>query len=394
MRDTGSRVSLGADTVRQPGDAAWVVGQNPKTLKTRLSSRFRWCLYDDGRAAGAGAEGVDVATADLISRARAGDGEAFQALTEPYGRELHVHCYRMLGSVQDAEDALQDTLVAAWQGLGGFGGHASIRTWLYRIATNKCLNALRAARRRPAKAWDIPGIEPPVPTRLGTAVWLGPFPDTLLDGALDLPVGPEARYEQTESISLAFVAALQVLPPRQLAVLILRDVLGFRANEVAEMLDATLPSVNSALLRARSGLEQRRARLRQETSPAAGSPQEDAIVARFVGAYESADLPALVELFTDDIFLSMPPMPLEYEGRDLVTRFFELLLVPGRRYSVIPTRANGQPAFGAYVLGPDRTRRATGLFVVTLAGDRIRAMTRFESSEFARFGLPLSLPGR
>jgi RNA polymerase sigma-70 factor (TIGR02960 family) len=335
---------------------------------------------------------VDVVTVDLISRARAGDGEAFRALTEPYRRELHVHCYRMLGSVQDAEDALQDTLVAAWQGLGGFGEHASIRTWLYRIATNQCLNAVRAARRRPAKAWDIPGVEPPEPTRLGSAVWLGPFPDALMDGAFDLPVGPEARYEQTESISLAFVAALQVLPPRQLAVLILRDVLGFRANEVADMLDTTLPSVNSALLRARSSLDQRRAQLRQEKSPTAGSPQEDAIVARFVGAYESADIEALVELFTDDIFLSMPPMPLEYEGRDLVTRFFELLLVAGRRYSLVATRANGQPAFGAYVLGPDRIRHATGLFAVTLAGDRIRAMTRFENSEFAWFGLPLSLP--
>jgi RNA polymerase sigma-70 factor (TIGR02960 family) len=333
---------------------------------------------------------VDVVTVDLISRARAGDGEAFRALTEPYRRELQVHCYRMLGSVQDAEDALQDTMVAAWRGLAGFGEQASIRTWLYRIATNQCLNAVRAARRRPAKAWDIPGVEPPEPTRLGSAPWLGPLPDAFLDGAFDLPVGPEARYEQTESISLAFVAALQVLPPRQLAVLILRDVLGFRANEVADMLDTTLPSVNSALLRARSSLDQQRERLRQGTSP---SPQEDAIVARFVGAYESADIDALVELFTDDVFLSMPPMPLEYEGRDLVTKFFALLLIPGRRYSLVPTRANGQPAFGAYVRRPDGVRHATGLFAVTLAGDRIRAMTRFENSELPWFGLPLSLPG-
>jgi RNA polymerase sigma-70 factor (ECF subfamily) len=336
---------------------------------------------------------VDVVTDDLISRARAGDGDAFRALSEPYRRELHVHCYRMLGSVQDAEDALQDTLIAAWQGLAGFGERASIRTWLYRIATNKCLNALRAIRRRPAKAWDIPGIEPPEPTRLGEAVWLGPFPDAFLDGAFDVPVGPEARYEQTESISLAFIAALQVLPPRQLAVLVLRDVLGFRANEAADMLDTTVPSVNSALTRARSSLDRQRARL-HEPPPAAGSPAEDAIVARFVRAYESADLAGLVELFTDDIFLSMPPMPLEYEGRDLVCRFFELLLVPGRHYSLVPTRANDQPAFGAYVLGPDATRYATGLFTVTLAGDRIGAMSRFEATEFAWFGLPLSLPRR
>lgn len=333
-------------------------------------------------------------TGDLISRARAGDGEAFRALTEPHRRELHVHCYRMLGSVQDAEDALQDTLLAAWQGLGGFVEHASIRTWLYRIATNKCLNALRTARRRPAKAWDIPGVVPPEPTRLGEAVWLGPYPDTLMDGAVDLPIGPEARYEQTESISLAFVAALQVLPPRQLAVLILRDVLGFHANEVADMLDTTLPSVNSALARARSSLDKRRTQLRQHTSLAAGSPQEDAIVARFVGAYESANLEALVDLFTDDIFLSMPPMQLEYEGREPVTRFFALLLIAGRRYSLVPTRANGQPAFGSYILGPDRIRHATGLFAVTVAGDGISAMTRFEADELAWFGLPLSLPGQ
>ena len=359
-----------------------------------MSSSDLRCLYDDGRDRGPGVGKVDVVAADLISRARAGDGEAFRALTEPYRRELQVHCYRMLGSVQDAEDALQDTLVAAWQGLGGFGAHASIRTWLYRIATNKCLNALRAARRRPAKAWDIPGVEPPEPTRLGKAVWLGAFPDSLLDGAFDLPVGPEARYEQTESISLAFVAALQVLPPRQLAVLILRDVLGFHANEVADMLDTTLPSVNSALTRARSSLERGHAQLRQQSSPAAGSPHQDAIVARFVNAYESADLQALVELFTDDVFLSMPPMPLEYEGRDVVARFFELLLLPSRRYSLVPTRANAAPAFGAYVLGPDGVRHATGLFVVTFADDRIRAMTRFETSEFAWFGLPLSLPGQ
>jgi len=173
---------------------------------------------------------------DLISRARAGDGEAFRALTEPYRHELQVHCYRMLGSVQDAEDALQDTMLAAWQGLGGFGERASMRTWLYRIATNRCLNALRTASRRPAKTWDIPGVVPPEPTRLGEVTWLEPFPDALLGSALGVPLGPEARYEQSESISLAFVTALQILPPRQLAVLVLRDVLGFRASEVAEML--------------------------------------------------------------------------------------------------------------------------------------------------------------
>src|SRR5580704_14266317 len=165
-----------------------------------------------------------VATADLISEARAGDGEAFRRLTEPHRRELQVHCYRMLGSFQDAEDLLQETLVAAWQGFEGFEGRASLRTWLYQIATNRCLNARRAASRRPVKEWDVPKVQPPEPTRLGEVVWVQPFP-YLLEGAIDVPAGPEARYEQTESISLAFVTALQVLPPRQVAVLILRDVL-------------------------------------------------------------------------------------------------------------------------------------------------------------------------
>src|SRR5215213_6179156 len=184
-------------------------------------------------------------TSDLMTRARAGDSEAFRELTEPHRRELQVHCYRMLGSIQDAEDALQETLLAAWQGLDGFEGRALMRTWLYRIATNRCLNARRSASRRPAKEWDMPAVEPPAPTGFGETPWLEPYPDSLLENALDL--GPEARYAQTESISLAFVTALQVLPPRQLAVLILRDVLGFHADEMADMFDTTVESVNSAI---------------------------------------------------------------------------------------------------------------------------------------------------
>src|SRR5499433_2429858 len=240
-----------------------------------------------------------VMTADLISRARAGDSDAFRELTDPHRRELQVHCYRMLGSFQDAEDALQDTLLAAWQGLAEFEGRASLRTWLYRIATNRCLNARRSARRRPAKEWDIPGVVPPEPTRLGEVVWLEPFPDALLESAINVPLGPEARYEQTESISIAFVTALQILPPRQLAVLILRDVVGFHANEVADMLDTTVESVNSALKRARAAMQRRRTTIAErEPPPAPGSPAEDAIVAKFVNAYESGDLDALVALFT------------------------------------------------------------------------------------------------
>src|SRR5919204_104085 len=224
-------------------------------------------------------------TADLLSRARAGDGEAFRELAESHRRELLVHCYRMLGSFADAEDALQETMLAAWQGIGGFAEErASLRTWLYTIATNRCLNARRTASRRPVREWDMSQFEAPVPTPRDEPVWLQPFPDAFLEGAADRPLGPEARYEQTEAISLAFVTALQLLPPRQLAV--------------------------------------------------------------------------------------------------------------GRRFDLVPTRANGQPAFGAYLRLPAGIRHATGFYVLTLAGDRICAMTRFEASVLPWFGLPRSLPAR
>jgi RNA polymerase sigma-70 factor (TIGR02960 family) len=337
---------------------------------------------------------VGVVTADLISSARAGDGDAFQELTEPYRRELQVHCYRMLGSFQDAEDALQDTLLNAWQNIGGFEGRASLRTWLYRIATNRCLNVRRSASRRLAKEWDVPEVQPPEPTRLGEVVWLEPFPDALLEGAIDVPLGPEARYEQTESISLAFVTALQALPPRQLAVLILRDVLGFRAYEVADMLDSTVESVNSALKRARASLQRRQPPTAdREPPPASDSAAEDAILARFVHAWESADLDGLVALLTDDVFISMPPIPFEYEGRDVVVRFCASIFGAGRRFDLVRTRANGQPAFGAYLHTPSGISHGVGLFVLTLTGDRICAMTRFENRVFPWFGLPRSLPG-
>jgi len=338
---------------------------------------------------------VRVMAADVIARARAGDGEAFRELTEPYLRELQVHCYRMLGSFEDAEDALQNTLLTAWQGLGGFEGRASLRTWLYRVATNRCLDARRAAGRRPAKEWDVPGVEPPEPTRLGEVVWLQPFPDALLEGVIDGPLGPEARYEQTESVSLAFVTALQVLPPRQLAVLVLRDVLGFHASEVASMLDSTVESVNSALKRARAGLQRRQpTAARHQPPPDAGSPAEEALVARFVRAWESADIDALVAVLTDDVFISMPPMPFEYQGRDVMARFCASLFGTGRRFDLVPARANGQPAFGAYLRAPNGISYGTGLYVLTLAGDQICAMTRFDNSVLAWFGLPRSLPSR
>jgi RNA polymerase sigma-70 factor (ECF subfamily) len=337
-----------------------------------------------------------VVTTDLLTRARAGDGDAFRELTEPHRRELQVHCYRMLGSFQDAEDALQDTLLAAWQGLGGFEGRASIRTWLYRIATNRCLNALRSASRRPAREWGNPDVEPPEPTRLGEVVWLEPYPDALLEGAIDVPPGPEARYEQTEAMSLAFVTALQVLPARQRAVLILRDVLGYQASEVAEMLDSTVGSVNSVLKRARATLRRRLPPTGERApAPAPDSPAEQVLVARYVRAYDSGHIDTLVALLTADASISMPPIPLEYHGRDAVARFLASVSRQGRRFDLVAARANGQLAFGVYLRGPTGgVRRGTGLDVLTLAGDRICALTRFADSVLPSFGLPRSLPGR
>ncbi|HJP80372.1 MAG TPA: sigma-70 family RNA polymerase sigma factor [Pseudonocardiaceae bacterium] len=317
---------------------------------------------------------------ELMAQARTGDGAAFRALTEPYRAELQVHCYRMLGSLQDAEDAVQDTLLSAWQGLRGFEERASIRTWLYRIATNRCLNARRAATRREAKEWNVPQVAPLEPSRLGEVVWLEPYPDSMFE--------PAASYERTESISLAFITALQLLPPRQVAVLLLRDVLDFHAVEVAEMLDSTVDSVNSALKRARAALR----RNHDEQRPAADPAAEQEIVARFARAWTAADLDALIELLTDDVFISMPPIPFEYEGRELVTRFCAGIFAAGRRFDLLPTRANGAPAFGAYLHGPDGISHGTGLYVLTVTGDGISAMVRFENSVLPWFGLPRSLP--
>ena len=334
-----------------------------------------------------------MAGTDLMSSAQAGDGQAFRALTEPHRRELRVHCYRMLGSLQDAEDALQESMLAAWRGLEGFDGRASLRTWLYRIATNRCLDALRAARRRPPKQWDIPGIDPPEPTGLGEIPWLEPLPDALLDGATGVSPGPESRVEQAESVSLAFVTALQVLPPRQLAVLILRDVLGFHADEVADMLDTTVESVKSALKRARAALQRLRPVATGQARAHGSDPaSQHALAARFARAYEAADIDALVALFTDDVFLSMPPMPLEYRGRDSVAAFFAFVFGLAKGFQLVPTRANGQPAFGVYLRTPLGIQ-GVGFFVLALAGDRISALTRFEDTVLPAFGLPASLPG-
>ncbi|HYK67072.1 MAG TPA: RNA polymerase subunit sigma-70 [Streptosporangiaceae bacterium] len=332
--------------------------------------------------------------AELVERAQSGDGEAFRELTDPYRRELQVHCYRFLGSLQDAEDALQDILLAAWRGLGRFEGRSSVRTWLYQIATHRCLNMLRSARRQPAE-WSLPGVEPPEPSGFGEVTWLEPYPDALLEGVAQAS-GPEARYEASETISLAFVTALQLLPPRQRAVLILRDVLGFSAAETAGMVSATIDSVNSALKRARAAAEDRAGSAqRREPPPPAHSPAEQALAARLTTAYQAGDVGQLVALLTDDVRVSMPPVPLEYHGLDSAARFHAAVVFRhGRTYDLIPTRANGQLAFAAYVRDPaGGVRHAMGLLVMSVSGEHVTEITRFDNTVLASFGLPRSLPG-
>jgi RNA polymerase sigma-70 factor (TIGR02960 family) len=336
-------------------------------------------------------------TSDLIARAAAGDHNAFRELVEMHSHELRVHCYRILGSLQDAEDALQETLVSAWRSLGDFGERSSLRTWLYQIATNRCLSMLRADSRRPRIAPPLAEATLPEPTGAGDAPpWLEPYPDVLLDNLVDQAPGPEARYETTEAISLAFITALQLLPPRQRAVLVLRDVLGYRAGEVAKMLDATQESVQSALKRARATVDSYLAD--SGSSRPARQPDtaaEHQVVARLTDALERADLEALVGLLVADVRLSMPPAMLEYRGADVARRVFTAVTFrPGRSYRVVPTRANGQPALGTYMAEPHTgVYRAYTLLVVTIVGDRITAFTAFDASVMPRFGLPRTLPG-
>jgi RNA polymerase sigma-70 factor (ECF subfamily) len=331
---------------------------------------------------------------DPIAAARAGDQQAFADLVGPHLHELRVHCYRILGSVADAEDLLQETLLAAWQGLGGFTGRASIRTWLYRIATNRCLDALRSARRRTPMSPPSPDVEPPQPNGIGEVSWLEPYPDVLLEGLADDTPGPEAVYEAKEAISLAFVTALQLLPPRQRAVLILRDVLGFRAKEVAGILDSTEESVTSALKRARASLRRLRPPADKQPSPAPDSAVERQLVERLSRAYEAGDVDQVAALLTDDVVLSTPLAVAEYRGRGVCAQFLHCVAFrSGMTYRLVPTRANGQPAFGVYVLDHRAgIAHAHGLLVLTLEGDRISRMTRFDNSALAFFGLPRSLP--
>jgi RNA polymerase sigma-70 factor (TIGR02960 family) len=326
-----------------------------------------------------------------LARARAGDDDAFRELTEPHRRELQLHCYRILGSLQDAEDLVQETLLAAWRGLAAFEGRASVRAWLYRIATNRCLNALRARSRRPQEVQAM--APPPEPTRRTEPIWLEPYPDVLLEDIPDRSPGPAARYEARETIELAFIVGLQSLPPRQRAALVLRDVLGFRTAEVAEMLDTGEASVKGALQRARAALE---ARLpAADRAPRPNSARERQLVGRFADAVQSGDLDDVIALLTDDALLTMPPQPLEYQGHEAIAAFLrhraELRGAPLR---VVPTRANTQPAFGCYL--PDAQAaiaRPYGLIVLTLEGDAIAAITWFaDTGVFRHFGLPRTLP--
>ena len=328
-------------------------------------------------------------------RARAGDNEAFRELTDPYRRELQLHCYRILGSLQDAEDLVQETLLAAWRGLERFEGRASIRAWLYRIATNRCLNALRDRSRRPR---DVPTmVGSPEPSRRIEPIWLEPYPDLLLEDMPDRSPGPAATYEARESVKLAFIAALQGLRPRQRAVLVLRDVLGFRTAEVADMLDTSETSVKGVLQRARATLRRRAPAPDRDRTPEPSSGPERELAERFVNAVESGDVDAVVSLLAHDALLTMPPQPLEYQGHRAIAAFLRHRAdLRGAALRVVPTRANAQPAFGCYLPDPDAAvARPYGMIVVTFSGDAIEAITWFsDTAVFGHFGLPRTLPNR
>jgi RNA polymerase sigma-70 factor (TIGR02960 family) len=327
-------------------------------------------------------------TDSVLARAQAGESDAFAELTEPYRQELHVHCYRILGSFQDAEDLLQETLLSAWQALDRFDGR-SLRAWLYRIATNRCLNYLRDSSRRPTVTTGS-SLESPFAgaAQSDEPWWIEPYPDALIEA---IEPGPEARYDARESIALSFVAGLQHLPVQQRAALVLRDVLGFSAAEVAEMLDSTSASVNSALQRARAGLQPSRGTDRV-TLPR--SPREAEVVDRFIDAIQQGDLDRVVALLAEDARLAMPPEPFEFYGPRPIAQFLRQVAFCGEHLKMVQTRANGDPAFGYYRKDPNADiYRASGMFVLTISEDRISSMTRFgDKSLFACFGLPRSLP--
>jgi RNA polymerase sigma-70 factor (ECF subfamily) len=332
----------------------------------------------------------------LLEAARGGDEDAFARLVEPHRGALHAHCYRMLGSVPDAEDALQDALLSAWRGLPRFERRSSLRSWLYAIATNA---SLRAIERRPKRVLPIdyapaadPHEGPGEP--LVESVWVEPYPDESL-GLEDGLAGPEARYEQRESVELAFIAALQHLPARQRAVLILRDVLGFSAREVAGALETTPTGVDSALQRAHKAVDER---LPERSQQAALRSLDDErlreVVDGFVDAWERADVDAVVAMLASDVAMTMPPLPTWYRGREAVAAFLEGWPLSGdSRWRLVPVRANAQLAFGHYVWDEGReTFTAHGITVITLDGERIAEITVFLDAELIpRFGLPIEI---
>ncbi len=344
-------------------------------LRSRGASSLSGVAAVDRAARDAGAEET------LLVAARGGDEQAFAALTTPYRRALHVHCYRMLGSFHDADDALQETLVRAWRGLDRYEPRASFGAWLYRIATNSSLSALERRRRLDAD----PGYEEVAP-------YLQPYPDRLLDELPSRERGAEAMVEERESVELAFLTATQLLPPRQRAVLVLRDVLGWSARETAETLGDSVASVNSALQRARGRLAQEReaGTFAREHVPAPGGA-EQAVVRRFVEAWERVDIPGLVALLADDALLTMPPEPMRIVGAAEIGVFFETVPAGGflDRIRLVPTRANGQPAVAAY-LGADGRFEAYGVMVFAMESGAIVGITGF--ADYPRlvpeFGLP------
>ena len=336
----------------------------------------------------------------LLDRALQRDRDAFEQLTEPYRRELQLHCYRMLGSLQDAEDLVQETLLRAWRGIDRFEGRASVRGWLYRIATNACLNALasrRSARRVLPEALGPPAERLPTGKPATEIAWLEPYPDALLESIADAAPGPDARYEQHEAVQLAFVAAIQHLPARQRAVLLLRDVLGWSAADAAGLLDASVPSVNSGLQHARATLEKR---LPNDPSGAQPAPEEGqrALLERYVQTWESADLDGFIALLREDAILSMPPLLQWYVGSEAIRRFLTHAWSCGGPggFRFVPTAANGQPALALYGHGQTPSAiPAHSIWLPTLDGNAIAALTGFiDPSLFARFGLPPVFPTR
>ncbi len=332
-----------------------------------------------------------------LNAALAGDHDAFERLVEPYRRELLVHCYRFFGGLEDAEDMLQETLLRAWRGLPGFAGRASLRAWLYKIATNACLDALDRRRVRSLPNLTTPPAAPgqALPAPVLDPVWLDPLPDAALEGVPAGPAAdPEAAYEARENVTLAFLAVLQQLPGRQRAALILRDVLGFSANETAQMLDMSTAAVNSALQRARTALGGRV----QRPAPPPAEGQLAELLQRYVHAWETADSASLVRLLRDDVVLTMPPFALWFRGRADVRAFLDGFLFAradaAGRFRLLPTRANSAPAFAVYERGAEGAYRPSALQVLRLAGGEIAQIDDFITAEpafFARFGLSATI---